>query len=159
MKIIAFLIIYLAGGLALYPFSEYARPVAVFLQGLYSSFSITFSVDLGLQLSLCYIYSSLFHLVWYACFSESSKSWMSTIRFKSVVHLALRLLSNLLFSLLGLGLVGMSEQAVPSSDFHQYFKFLVICMLLGTWTRSFKDFLMGVVGYSRREAKCRLPGE
>lgn len=153
MKIVVFVIIYFAGGLALFPFTDYLRPVAVFFEGLYSAFSVSFSLELGQRLGLSYLYSSLFHLVWCAVFSESSKSWMSSIRLKHVAYLALRCLGNLLASLVGLGLVGMSQQAVSSGDFHQYFTLLVICLLLGSWTWAFKDFLLGVVGYVRREVQ------
>ncbi|VVQ37029.1 hypothetical protein [Pseudomonas fluorescens] len=142
MKIIAFLAIYLAGGVALFPFLDLMRPVGVFIDHFYSQIFLGSGADVAERLSQSFIYASLFHLVWSALFSESAKSWVPTINFRDLCYLALRCLSFFGVSLISLGLVGITSQKVPRTDFHQYFTFLVICMLLGLWAWSLKDFLV-----------------
>lgn len=150
MKVIAFLAIYLAGGVALFPFLDLMRPVGVFLDHFYSQIFLGSTADVAERLSLSFIYASLFHLMWSALFSESAKNWVYTINFRDLCYLALRCLSFFGVSLISLGLVGITSQKVPRTDFHQYFTFLVICMLLGLWAWSLKDFLVAAIHYTGR---------
>ncbi|MBV4476851.1 hypothetical protein [Pseudomonas botevensis] len=151
MKTIAFFAIYLAGGVALFPFLDLLRPVGVSLDHFYSEFFLSSGIDVAQRLSLSFIYASLFHLVWSALFSESAKSWVYTTDIKDLCYLALRCMSAFCISLMSLGLVGKSTQKVPHTDFHQYFTFLVICMLLGAWAWELKNFLIAAIYYAARK--------
>lgn len=151
MKIIAFVAIYLAGGVALFPYLDHMRPVGVSLDQFYSEFYLSSGVDVAQRLSLSFIYASAFHLVWSALFSESAKSWVYTTNIIDICYLALRCLSTFCISLVSLGLVGKSTQKAPYTDFHQYFTFLVICMLAGAWAWELKHFLIGVIYYVARK--------
>ncbi|OFJ44894.1 hypothetical protein BJN42_16985 [Pseudomonas koreensis] len=142
MKVIAFLAIYFAGGVALFPFLDLMRPVGVLLDHFYSQIFLGSDADVAQRLSLSFIYASLFHLVWSALFSEAAKRWASSVSVRDVCYLAFQCLSLFFISLISLGLVGVTSQHVPRTDFHQYFTFLVICMLLGLWAWSLKDFLV-----------------
>lgn len=93
MKIIAFLAIYLAGGVALFPLLDLFRPVGISLDQFYSEFYLSSGADVAQRLSLSFIYASVFHLGWAALFSESSKSWVYTTSIKDLCYLAIRCLS------------------------------------------------------------------
>ncbi len=151
MKIIAFVAIYLAGGVALFPYLDHMRPVGISLDQFYSEFYLSSGVDVAQRLSLSFIYASAFHLVWSALFSESAKSWVYTTNITDICYLALRCLSSFCISLMTLGLVGKSAQKVPFTEFGQYFHFLVICMLAGAWAWELKHFLIGVIYYAARK--------
>lgn len=153
MKIIAFLAIYLAGGVALFPLLDLFRPVGISLDQFYSEFYLSSGADVAQRLSLSFIYASVFHLGWAALFSESAKSWVYTTSIKDLCYLALRCLSFFCISLMTLGLVGKSIQKVPSTEFHQYFHFLVICMLVGAWAWELKNFLIAVINYAARKIR------
>ncbi|UIN54156.1 hypothetical protein [Pseudomonas kribbensis] len=151
MKIIAFVVIYLAGGVALFPYLDHMRPVGISLDQFYSEFYLGSGVDVAQRLSVSFIYASAFHLVWSALFSESAKSWVYTTNITDICYLALRCLSSFCISLMSLGLVGKSTQKAPYTDFHQYFTFLVICMLAGAWAWGLKDFLIAAIYYTARK--------
>ncbi|WP_192558197.1 hypothetical protein [Pseudomonas allokribbensis] len=153
MKIIAFVAIYLAGGVALFPFLDLLRPVGISLDHFYSEFFLNSGVDVAQRLSLSFIYASAFHMVWSALFSESAKSWVYTTNVIDLYYLALRCLSAFCISLMSLGLVGKSTHKAPYTDFHQYFTFLVICMLAGAWAWELKHFLIAVIYYAARKIK------
>lgn len=151
MKIIAFLILYLGGGVALYPYLDTVHSVGVLLDKIYSHASVELGADLWGRLGLSFIYASLFHLIWASFFSESATVWVSTINIKDMCYLFLRAVGFFATGLVALGLVGLSTKKVPYADFHQYFTFLVICMLLGVWAWSVKDFFVAVVNYTGRK--------
>ena len=153
MKIIAFFAIYLAGGVALFPLIDLFRPVGISLDRFYSEFYLSPGADVAQRLSLSFIYASVFHLGWAALFSESAKSWVYTTNIKDLCYLALRSLSTFCISLMTLGLVGKSAQIVPSTEFHQYFHFLVIGMLAGVWAWELKNFLIAVIHYTARKIR------
>lgn len=149
MKSMAFVIIFLGGGVALYPFINELQPAGHALNRIYSWFTPGLSVDVATRLSVSYFYASLFHLVWSALLGESASVWGPTVRGKDLVYLALRCLGYWLVSLITLGLVGMTSQKVPYSDFHRYFSYLVMCMLIGVWAGCIRDFVVAAVYYVR----------
>jgi hypothetical protein len=151
MKMIAVVAIYLAGGVALFPFLELLRPVGMALDSFYSWLSIGSGVETAQRLSLSFIYASLFHLVCAACSSTSARSWVSAIRIKDLCARALWCLGSFSISLVTLGLVGLTTYKVPKTDFHQYFTYLVICMLLGAWAWSLTSFLLSAIRYTARK--------
>lgn len=150
MKIIAFLIVYLGGGLALYPYLDVLYPVGVSFDNFYNLFSLELGADLWVRLGLSFIYASLFHLVCASFYSESAKGWVSTINIRDICYLFLRSVGFFVAGVLVLGLVGMTAKQVPHTDFHQYFGFLVICMLVGVWVWSVKDFFVAIINYAGR---------
>lgn len=151
MKMIAVVAIYLAGGIALFPFIEFLRPVGVALDSVYSWFSMGSGVDTAQRLSLSFIYASLFHLFCSVCSSASASRGVSAIRIRDLCTRALWCLGSFSISLLTLGLVGLTTYKVPKTDFHHYFTYLVICMLSGVWAWSIKDFLLTVIRYAERK--------
>ncbi|WP_406226709.1 hypothetical protein ACI7YU_14015 [Pseudomonas siliginis] len=151
MKVIAFLAIYFAGGIALFPFLDLMRPVGVLLDHFYSLIFLDSGADVARRLSLSFIYASLFHLTWSALFSESAKRRASTVNVRDLCYLAFQCLGLFCISLISLGLVGITGQHVPRTEFHQYFTFLVICMLLGLWAWSLKDLLVAATHCAERK--------
>lgn len=93
MKVIVFLAIYFAGGVALFPFLDLMRPVGVLLDHFYSQIFLGSDADVAQRLSLSFIYASLFHLVWSALFSEAAKRWASKVSVRDVCYLAFQCLS------------------------------------------------------------------
>jgi hypothetical protein len=153
MRTIAYLVLYLAGGLALYPCLDVLHGVGVSFDRFYSWASIDLGADLWGRLGVCFIYASLFDLVWAAFFSESSDSWTPTVRTQDVWYLFFSCIGYFAMAVVTAGLVGLTTKKVPYTDFHQYFTFLVLSALLGVWTLALKDFSVAIFHYAGRKLK------
>ncbi|QKS80568.1 hypothetical protein [Pseudomonas bijieensis] len=153
MKNILFLILYLGGGVGLYRWVDFLRPVGEGLNGFYSWVWLDSGSELAIRQFLSFSYASFFYLVWMAIFPEPAKSYVYTVVGSKVVSSFLRSMALFVSCLLILGLVGVGLVKRPYSAFHQYFSLLVTCVLLGGWTIYLKDFFLTAANYMGRKYK------
>ncbi|WP_460124554.1 hypothetical protein [Pseudomonas sp. S2_C03] len=140
---IVLLVIYLAGGWAIYPLAEHLRGLGADLNAIYALVGLDSGPELAARQLLSFAYASIFHFLLAIFISEPAKIWAQGVNNRDVVYLFVRPFGYFLFCFLILGLVGHNIEHRPYSGFQMYFSLLIACVVLGCWSWSVKDFLIG----------------
>jgi len=140
---ILLLAIYLLGGWAIYPLVKHLSGLGEELNAIYAWVGLDSGSELAVYQLLSFAYASVFHFVLAVFLSEPAKVWTDNIYFKEMAYLFVRLLAYFIFCFLTLGVVGLNIKWRPYSSFNMYFSILVPCVLLGSWSWSLRDCIIG----------------